>query len=173
VEHWQLNIHSSKLLGNRHQNTKNVNNWWNCQHVSVAVFSCKQRERRERQVFKYLNQIVRNVARFQVVKALFRKEILFTSLGICSRKVMELNLKKLVKFGCCIKQVYLFLDSIKIFPVPVLICKYEVSNSETNNIFWILWNFFRCVSIEFYFLFRAMWLLFLCFVNTTFILVVL
>jgi len=29
---------------------KNVNISWNCQRISVAVFSCKRCERRERQV---------------------------------------------------------------------------------------------------------------------------
>jgi len=33
------------------QTYKQINNWGNCEHVSVVVFSCNRWERRERQIW--------------------------------------------------------------------------------------------------------------------------
>ena len=55
---------------------KNVNNLCKCEHVSVAVFSCKWCERRERQALKFVIQALWDVALFQLVKGDFRQEII-------------------------------------------------------------------------------------------------
>jgi hypothetical protein len=66
------------------QTYKEVNIWCNSQNVSVGVYSCKQCERRERQVLKFLIQALWDVALFQLVKGdfpqrniayIFRKEL--------------------------------------------------------------------------------------------------
>jgi hypothetical protein len=59
------------------QTYKEVNNWCNCEHVSVGVFSCKQCERRERQVLKFLIQALWDVAQFQLEKGDFPQENIF------------------------------------------------------------------------------------------------
>ena len=64
------NYNSSKFLDNRLQNIK-VNNWCNCKHVSVGVFSCKRFERRDRQFPKFLTQALWDVSLFQLVKGDF------------------------------------------------------------------------------------------------------
>jgi len=66
------------------QTYKKVNNSYNCEHVSVAVFSCKRCERRERQALKLLIQALWDVAMFQLITTIFRRGILLTSSGLCS-----------------------------------------------------------------------------------------
>jgi len=66
-------------MATRFQTYKEVNNGGNSDEVSVAVFSCKRCERRERQVLKFLIQVFGDLALFQLVKATFRRRILLTS----------------------------------------------------------------------------------------------
>jgi hypothetical protein len=54
--------------------TKKVNNGCNSERVPVGVFSCKRRERSERQVLKFVIQALWDVALFQLVKGDFPQE---------------------------------------------------------------------------------------------------
>jgi len=53
---------------------KKVNNLCNSENVSVAVFSCKWCERRERQALKFVIQALWDVALFQLVKGDIQQE---------------------------------------------------------------------------------------------------
>jgi len=53
---------------------RKVNNLSKCEHVSVAVFSSKWCERRERQALKFVLQALWDVALFQLVKGDLPKE---------------------------------------------------------------------------------------------------
>ena len=66
-------------MATRFQTYKEVNNGRNGDEVSVAVFSCKRCERRERLVLKFLIQVFGDLTLLQLVKATFRRRILLTS----------------------------------------------------------------------------------------------
>ena len=117
MEQWKLNIHSSKERGNWLLNIQKVNNGCNCQHVPVAVFSCKRRERSERQVLKFLIQALWDVALFQLVKGDFPQGIFHITAGSSSGRIMAFHLKTLVNFACFIKSYLLISDPTMILKV--------------------------------------------------------
>jgi hypothetical protein len=85
------------------QTHKKVNNNLNCEHVSVAVFSCKRCERSERQVLKFLIEAFWDVALFQLVKGDFPQEYIVYNFSIEQWNIMAFNLQKLVIFVLFIK----------------------------------------------------------------------
>jgi len=97
---------------------KKVNNWCNCKLVSVAVFSFKWCERRERTGLKLLIHALRDVALLHMVKGDFGNRLLHTTIGSSSGRIMTLYLNiTLVSFASFIKYCLLFLPR-KDFPSP-------------------------------------------------------
>ena len=92
------------------QTYKLINNWCNCEQVSVALFSCNQWQGRERQILILPIHTSWNVAIFKILRTTFNKGIILATLVTRSWRIMAFYFQKLVKVLALSYPNYFFLN---------------------------------------------------------------